>query len=55
MTEQRELEELSVCITVKMAIQYILIIVKPRNICDIYGAENRIINKTLKPRSHQEQ
>ncbi len=39
MTEQREMEELSFCIAVKMAIQYILIIVKPRNIFDIYGAE----------------
>ncbi len=54
MTEQREMEELSFCIAVKMAIQYILIIVKPRNIFDIYGAENCIL-KTRKPYSHQEQ
>ncbi len=47
MTEQRELEELSFCITVKMSIEYILIIVKPRNIFDVYGAENLILNETL--------
>lgn len=47
MTEQKELEELSFCLTVKMAIQYIFIIVKPRNIFDVYGAENLILKETL--------